>query len=137
MAHETAPRVGGWHHVSLSVRDLEASIEWYRRVLGFEVAFEEPAASGRRASVLAFPDGSLALGLSQHGEGGALFDPTTTGLDHAAFRVDSEEELHRWASHLDGHGVEHSGAIEIPPGGILNFKDPDGIALALFWDRRD
>jgi hypothetical protein len=30
----------------------------------------------------------------------------------------------------------HSGPIEVPPGEILNLKDPDGITLALFWDRQ-
>ena len=34
-----------------------------------------------------------------------------------------------------GGRLEHSGAVEVPPGAILNFEDPDGIALALFWDR--
>jgi catechol-2,3-dioxygenase len=135
MAQGAAPRVGAWHHVSFSVRDLDASVDWYQRVLGVAVAFQEPPSGGRRAAVLTFPDGTLALGLTQHGGGGAPFDPATTGLDHAAFAVDSEDELRRWAQHLDEHGVEHSGPLEIPPGQILNLKDPDGIALALFWDR--
>jgi glyoxylase I family protein len=135
MPNGSTPRVAGWRHVVLSVRDLDVSIEWYGAVLGAEVAFQEPAAVGRRAVVCQLPDGSLSLGLTQHGEDRDRFDPTTTGLDHAALRVDSEEELHRWAAHLDRLDVEHSGVIEIPPGGILNFKDPDGIALALFWAR--
>ena len=68
--------------------------------------------------------------------GSDRFDPQHRGLDHLAFTVGSEEELARWAERLDGAGVEHSGVLEIPPGAILNFKDIDGIALALFWDRR-
>ena len=36
---------------------------------------------------------------------------------------------------LAARGVDHSGVIDVPPGAILNFKDPDGIGLALFWDR--
>jgi hypothetical protein len=43
--------------------------------------------------------------------------------------------MRQWAARLDSFGVEHSGPIEVPPGEILNLKDPDGIALALFWDR--
>ena len=46
-----------------------------------------------------------------------------------------EEELDEWAARFDAEGVTHSGAIDVPTGAILNFKDPDGIALALFWDR--
>jgi glyoxylase I family protein len=129
--------VSAWNHVSLSVRDLAASVEWYTRVLGLEVAFDEPEAEGRRAAVLRFREGGPALGLTQHGEGGPPFDPTVTGLDHAAFRVATAEELDEWAAHLDAHQVTHSGAIDLPPGRILNLKDPDGIALALFWLRPD
>jgi len=92
-----------------------------------------------RRSVIVGPslaDGSAVLGLVQHdGAKGAFFDPTAIGLDHVAFTVDDRAELDGWASHLDEIGVTHSGVIEIPPGAILNFKDPDGIALALFWDR--
>jgi hypothetical protein len=43
--------------------------------------------------------------------------------------------MRRWAERLDEHGVVHSGPIAVPPGEILNFMDPDGIALALFWDK--
>ena len=63
------------------------------------------------------------------------FDPTVTGIDHVAFGVSSQEEMQERARRLDERGVPHSGTIPIPPGEILNFKDPDGIALAFFWDR--
>jgi glyoxylase I family protein len=127
--------VSAWNHVSLSVRDLAASLDWYTTVLGLELAFDEPAADDRRAVVLRFRESGPALGLTQHGDGGAPFDPAVTGLDHAAFRVATADEMDEWAAHLDAHGVVHSGPIDIPPGRILNFKDPDGIALALMWLR--
>jgi glyoxylase I family protein len=125
--------LGAFHHVALTVRHLDASVEWYRRVLGFEVDFQEEG-EGRRAAVLRFAGGATSVGLVQHGEGEA-FDPTVTGLDHLAFAVGSRDELAAWAARLDAAGVHHSGPIDIPPGAILNFNDPDGIALALFWAR--
>jgi glyoxylase I family protein len=61
--------------------------------------------------------------------------PSRVGLDHLAFSVETREQLDEWAARLSAAGVEHSGVAAIAPGAILNFKDPDGISLALFWDR--
>ncbi|HSB86174.1 MAG TPA: hypothetical protein VLD86_07700, partial [Ilumatobacteraceae bacterium] len=61
-------------------------------------------------------------------------DPRRQGLDHLAFTVADREELDRWAEQLDKLGVDNSGVIDVPVGAILNFKDPDEIGLALFWD---
>jgi glyoxylase I family protein len=125
----------GFHHVALTVSDLAASAQWYREVLGLEEAFAESSAE-RRAVILRLPGGSASLGLVQHGAPhDQRFDPARVGLDHLAFQVDERGELDAWARRLDERGVQHSGAIDIPPGAILNFKDPDGVALAFFWDR--
>jgi glyoxylase I family protein len=125
----------GFHHVGLTVTDLDKSAEWYATVLGFQELFRE-ASDDRRACVMRFPGGSTGVGLVEfRGGDQSPFDPARLGLDHLAFTVATEEELGKWAERLTAAGIAHSGAIEIPPGAILNFKDPDGIALALFWDR--
>jgi catechol 2,3-dioxygenase-like lactoylglutathione lyase family enzyme len=123
------------NHVSLTVSDLDTSARWYVDVLGLVEQFREDAPA-RKAAVLRFANGAYAVGLVQHvGSPRASFDATITGLDHLAFAVSSRQDLHDWAARLADAGVEHSDPIEIPPGEILNFRDPDGIALALFWDR--
>ena len=122
------------HHVALSVSDLDASAAWYAKVLGVVELFREDSPS-RRAAVFRFAGGGHSVGLVEHGGPAATFDPAVTGLDHLAFSVGSQQEMRDWAGHLTRCGVDHSGAIEIPPGEILNFCDPDGIALSLFWDR--
>jgi len=125
----------GASHVSFSVRDLERSLAWYREVFGADVMFHEPG-EDRSAAVLSLPGTSLLIGLTQfESRPDDAFDPTRTGLDHFAFAVESLAALEQWAELLDSHEIEHSGPIEVPPGAILNFKDPDGIALALMWRR--
>jgi glyoxylase I family protein len=126
-------RLASFHHVALSVSDRDTSAAWYAQVLGFEEVFREEQA-GRKACVMRFAGGGYSIALVEHVGGGAAFDPRTRGLDHLAFSV-ARDDLDAWATRLSDAGVEHSGPIEIEVGTILNFKDPDGISLALFRDR--
>lgn len=129
-------RVGliGTHHAALSVKDIDASIDWYRRVLGLEETFRQESDT-RRAVVMRFPGLRGTLGLVQHTDAGIGFSPRNVGLDHLAFAVESAEELWAWPDRLEQLGVSHAPAVETPFGGMLHFQDPDGIALALFWER--
>ncbi len=128
-------RTIGASHVSFSVSDFDRSLAWYREVFATEVMLDEPS-DHRHAAVLTLPGSSLLIGLCQFYEReDGPFDPTRTGLDHFAFSVATHEELDAWTAHLDRLGIAHSGLLEVPPGAIVNFKDPDGIALALMWRR--
>jgi hypothetical protein len=48
---------------------------------------------------------------------------------------ETREDLDRSAERLERLDVERSEAIDVPPGAILNIKDPEGIALALMSRR--
>jgi len=128
------PELVGFHHASLSVSDRDRSAAWYSQVLGFVELFREDGDT-RRAAVMAFRGGGYSVGLTEHLPLDDVdFDARHRGLDHLAFTVAGRADLDGWARHLDGLGVEHSGVVDIPVGAILNFSDPDGIALALFAD---
>lgn len=125
--------LSGFHHVALSVSDCDASAAWYMAVLGFEELFREESPD-RRACVMRFPASGYSIGVVEHSGADGAFDIRQIGLDHVAFAVESRAELEHWEQRLADRGVEHSGVVDIPAGAILNFKDLDGIALALFWD---
>ena len=133
----TQPLLAGIQHIGLTVRDVEASAEWYTRVVGLERQFDEPhhhSDQGGYAIVLGTPDMSLNVGLDHHpANQGEQFDPTRTGLDHLCFQVHDPDALSAWAEHLDQLGVAHSGvyAMEGTPFRLITFNDPDGIQLEL------
>ena len=126
--------VTGFHHIAVTVRDLAASSAWYEQLFDLEQLFDEPG-DERKGRVYRLRGTSAMLGLVQHaGNDGSPFRPDRTGLDHAAFAVATRADMDAWVARLDDAGVEHSGAISIPTGAILNFADPDGVALSIFWE---
>ena len=134
----TVPSLTGVQHLGLTVRDIGASEAWYTSVLGLVRAFVEPHSTGEgHAVVMTRPGTGLFLGLDHHPDADReMFDPLRTGLDHVAFGVASREDMDTWISHLDAMGVEHdalSESAEPLPHALVVLRDPDGIAIELFW----
>jgi glyoxylase I family protein len=127
------PAMDGIVHVALTVTDVDASVAWYRRVLGMEQAGIAPHEGGF-GIVMSTPDEQVWLALHHHDANpGEPFTETRTGLDHVAFHVPSYEHLVAWRDHFDAHGVRRSEIVPIPDYGVaaLVFYDPDAIQLEL------
>ena len=62
---------------------------------------------------------------------GDRFDEDRVGLDHLSFAVSDVAELHDAMGLLDEAGISHGGVKDIGVSSILEFRDPDGIALEL------
>ena len=131
--------VTGYHHIRLTVCDIDRSRAFYA-VFGLPVAIQMPpdADEATRAQ-LAFLYGGVVyaiggglFGLRPVADGGDRFDENRVGLDHISFQVGSVDELNDAVAVLDALGVAHEGVKDLGMGSILEFRDPDGVALELF-----
>lgn len=121
----------GFRHVGLSVSEVDRAVAWYQDVLGFVQAFREDR-PGRKSCILRIPDTNVILGLVEFDDGSHdRFTPLRTGLDHLCLTAGDLPELEGWVARLDEKGVSHSGLLMMKTGPIVNFTDPDGIALAI------
>jgi glyoxylase I family protein len=124
-------------HIRLTVTDIARSRQFYESVFGWRVALEVPPdADDTTREALGF----LFDGVIYHiGECLVGLRPVATdrfhedraGLDHLAFRVANRAELDSAAALLDDLGIAHEPVKDIGPAYILEFRDPDNIALEL------
>ena len=135
------PAPAGFSHVRLTVTDVARSRAFYERVFGFDVAYEAPPEEADQATkdalgflfggiVYSFGAGNL-LGLRPVAPGADAFDEDRVGLDHLAFRLSSRADLDTAVAVLDELGVAHEDPKDLGMMWILEFRDPDGVALEL------
>lgn len=126
------PDFTGVSHVVLTVTDLERSKAWYEDLFGIQTLFEGEE-NNIKFAVNIHPGSNVIIGLRQHAAGsGDPFSPERTGLDHVSFACNDRGELEKWQATFDEKGVTYTPIIDTDYGHVLNFKDPDNIALELF-----
>ena len=124
-------------HVRLTVTDIERSRKFYESVFGWPVLLEHPEqADEATREALGFLFGGVIYLVGNNLIGlrpvaSDSFHEDRCGLDHIAFAVASRAELDTAAAHLDELGVAHEPVKDIGPSYILEFRDPDNIALEL------
>lgn len=131
--------VTNYAHVRLTVSDIERSRAFYEYVFGWPVAFEVPPdADDATREQLAFLFGGVIysfpggiFGLRPAAPAGDRFNEDRTGLDHVCFAVADRADLVAAVEALDARGLAHEDIKDIGVGHILEFRDPDGIALEL------
>jgi catechol 2,3 dioxygenase len=110
-------------HVELLTPRPDASLHYFREILGMEVAGE----SGDSVYLRAFGDyerSSLKLTASEH-----------AGVGHLAYRTRSPEALDRRVAALEAGGVDGAWLEgDVGHGPAYTFLDPDGHRFELFWE---
>lgn len=127
------PDVPAIAHVTLTVSDLDRSVQWYERL--FDVAFQrdENPAPFRRAVWIV--EGQTLVGLHEFPDPADTlpFNERRIGLDHLAFSCSSREELVAWERRLSELGIENGGVVDADYGSGLSCRDPDNIALEFYF----
>ncbi|MBI4609614.1 MAG: VOC family protein [Candidatus Rokubacteria bacterium] len=134
-------RVTELGHVSLFVRDLEASIHFYRDVLGLKDVGR--GKGGRIAFFSAGPhhhDLSIELARIEgptHASGAGTRPKGAPGLYHIAFQLGTTlEELAEARRWVEAHGLEPFGEMEGRDSASFSIPDPDGHEIELYVDLR-
>jgi catechol-2,3-dioxygenase len=122
------------NHAVLFVRDVERSVAFYRDVLGF-TRIEQMAAL-RGAAFLRAPESSNDhdLGLFEIGAQASASGagPTTVGLYHLAWEVDTLEDLQALAARLE-QADALTGSSDHSTTKSLYGRDPDGLEFEIAW----
>ena len=129
----------GFAHIRLTVTDLVRSRAFYDQLFGWDVAYEVAAdADEATKQALGFLFGGLIyaapgglVGLRPVAPGGDAFDENRVGLDHLALSVASRADLDAAVEALEALGAPHEQVKDLGQVLILEFRDPDGIALEL------
>src|SRR5262249_2141883 len=120
-------------HVLLRVADIERSKGFYRDILGFQVAEEDPNHGG---VFMTLGDDFHTLDLFQHPSPESVEEPrgTPLGVAHIAFQVSSYAALGEAYRTLLEHGVKIDRAMDHVNQRSIYFFDPDGNRLEIYYE---
>jgi catechol 2,3-dioxygenase-like lactoylglutathione lyase family enzyme len=148
-AGQSAPAWRGFHHVALVTRDLDATLSFYRDVLGMEIVFIAPAGKlhGRHGAVrpggerdrtgLHFFEYANAPLFDLHDRllPGAVFDPGATFLLHISLALPDEAAGLALRERLTRNGVDTTAITDQGPVRNMGFADNNGMLVEAAWPR--
>jgi catechol 2,3-dioxygenase len=119
-------------HVHLKVSDLERALDFYVRVLGFELTQRY----GQQAAFVSAGGYHHHIGLNTwESLGGAPAPPGHPGLYHVAIRYPTRRDLAKAVRQLLEAGVRIHGASDHGVSEAIYLADPDDNGIEMYWDR--
>ncbi len=122
--------VTGMDHVNITVADFDATVDWYRRVFGFELV-EDEVTDGVHWGVL--KGGGCQICFSERtgrefADRFALGDRNLHGMGHFALRIEDAES---WQRTLQAHEIPvmYDGVVRWPHSDSWYIQDPTGYEI--------
>ena len=120
--------------VALQVADLERSLGFYEKVLGFRVLARHAAPGRRLARLGAQGDDRVLLELYEKPGVRPVPRRGRLGIYHFAVLLPTREDLGRFLRHATALGI-HVGSSDHLVSEALYLVDPDGISVEIYRDR--
>jgi lactoylglutathione lyase len=123
--------VTGVAHLAVTVKDMEKSLDFYSRILGFKKAFEiADKTTGTPWIVYLHIKKNQFLELFYHGERDNPWEPSLRGFNHICLEID---DIQSTVKHIEDSGWKIDSPLK--QGGDKNFQawisDPDGVRIEL------
>ena len=120
-------------HVGISVSNMEASVEWYRKNLGFEKK-QDDYAPPLKARVCFIEKDGFELELFQYDDPKPIpeerktpnTDLQTIGTKHVAFLTDDMQALKKG---FVENGVDIAHEVTLEGNAVMFVRDPDGVLI--------
>lgn len=119
-------RTYGLTHIALSVRDVERSFEFYRRIFGMVAVYR------KNTFIQAQTPGSRDVIVFEQGSSGAA---AAGGIKHIGFRLQRPEDITEAIASIEEAGGAILDKGEFCPGEpYVFFNDPDGYQVEVWYE---
>ena len=127
----TTPAISGLHHLKVPVSNLDATLDWYRRVFGAvrRPEFDHINRNGDLfAAIVDIPGVETMLEFRL----APRMARDLRGFDPIIFSARTHADLLEWQAHLDRLDISNSGIIYGIVGWTLIWHDPDGLSVRVY-----